>query len=114
MAKGRGDDFADRWWKDRCVGGTGAAPTPFTPPVLALPGSQGQRCWSQGASPEWCSRSAGLALFLSSLALSADISAPDSLVRCRVALRLFHITLGMKYKNTNKSRLRHVPTASVG
>lgn len=40
----------------------------------------------------------GLAHFLSSLALSMYIPAPDSPVQYRLALRLFYVTLGMKYK----------------
>lgn len=54
--------------------------------------------WGQAAK-FCCAGAKGLPLHRaqSSLALSAHISAPDSLVLYRLALRLFYVTLGMKY-----------------
>lgn len=89
-----------------CGGGPGAPPAacggssrqPF-PVGLDLRGSP------SGADPM------GAGCFPSPPALSTEISAPDSLVQCRLTLRLFYIALGMKYKYI---QIRLVPTASVG
>lgn len=95
MAKGRGDDCLQAGG-----GRTGVwvALEPPLQPVAAPAASQARRCWSPGAPPVRCRLSVGLGCFLSSLALSTEVSAPDSRMQCRLTLRLFYVTLGMKYK----------------